>query len=54
MSWLLIGVLLIVGGMGAVLATLYVASDLLRVVDDTVKALPSEDISHALDVLNEE
>jgi hypothetical protein len=54
MSWLLMGVLLIFGGLGAILATFHVANDLWRVVDDMAESLPAEDVSHALDILNEE
>jgi hypothetical protein len=45
MYWLLIGAALVLAGIGFSLATLYIAIDLLRVVDEKGQSLPSDDVS---------
>jgi hypothetical protein len=52
--WPVVGVILVFGGIWAVVATLYFASDLRRNVDEAVQSLPAEDVGLAMDVLNEE
>ena len=53
MMWLLIGGIFVIGCLLSFVGTLFVASDLHRKVDETARILPSEDLSHAIDIQDE-
>jgi hypothetical protein len=48
MMWLFISTIVVFGCLLSFVGTLFVASDWLREVDETVRILPSENLSHAI------
>lgn len=54
MLWFVYGVTLVLVGTWVFVGTLLVASDLLRVVDESTQLRPSDDVSRSLNMLNDE
>jgi hypothetical protein len=53
MNFIFFGIAIILFGVLAFVGTLYVASDLLRVAEEWVRLLPPDELSHALDLLDD-
>jgi hypothetical protein len=53
MYWLIVGAIFVIGCILAFFGTLCVARDLQAVVGETVRSLPPEDLSHALDIVDD-
>ena len=53
MWWRLIAGIFVIGCILSFVGTLYVARDVLQEVDEMSQILPSEDLSHAMDILDE-
>jgi hypothetical protein len=54
MLWLLIGGIFLIGCLLSFFGTMFVETHLLQEVNETARILPSADLCHAIDVLDEE
>jgi len=54
MLWLLIGGIFLIGCLLSFVGTMFVETHLLQEVNETAPILPSADLCHAIDVLDEE